>query len=58
MPLSEQEIRHIAGLAQLEIEAGDVADLTDKLGRIVEFVDQLRQVDLGRCDADGASAGY
>lgn len=46
MSLSEQEIQHIAALAQLEIDPADIADLTTKLGNIVAFVDQLRETDL------------
>ncbi len=46
MALSKDEIQHIAVLAQLEIGPSVVDEMTEKLSRIVAFVDQLQATDL------------
>jgi len=43
--LSRQNVEQIAHLARLEIGAGELDGVVEKLGRIVEFVDQLQAVD-------------
>jgi len=45
MSLSPDEVRHIAHLARLRIDDGDVDDYANNLSRIVDFVDQLGQAD-------------
>lgn len=45
MPLDLQDIHKLGELARLEIEPDEIADLTDKLARIVDFVDQLKAAD-------------
>ena len=45
MALSKQDIDYIAHLARLEVADADVADYKDKLGRIIEFIDELSQAD-------------
>ncbi len=42
--ITEQTLRHIATLAQLELAPDDAARLATQLGRIVEFVEQLQTV--------------
>ncbi len=50
MALTNADIQHIATLAQLELDAEAAAEMTDKLGRIVAFVDQLQAVDLANVE--------
>ena len=41
MSLDKDQVQHIAMLARLQIADDEVVETTDKLTRIVEFVDQL-----------------
>ena len=43
--LTRQNVEQIAHLARLEIGPGEIDSVVEKLGRIVEFVDQLQAVD-------------
>jgi len=43
--LSRQDIEYIAHLARLEVSESDVPAYVDKLGRIIEFIDELGQAD-------------
>jgi len=43
--LTRQNVEQIAHLARLEIGPDEIDSVVDKLGRIVEFVDQLQAVD-------------
>jgi aspartyl-tRNA(Asn)/glutamyl-tRNA(Gln) amidotransferase subunit C len=45
MPLSKDEVRHVAMLARLGLEAGDVDFYADQLSGILEHIDRLQQVD-------------
>lgn len=45
MKLTRQNVEHIAHLARLEIGPGEIDGVVEKLGRIVEFVDQLQAAD-------------
>jgi len=45
MPLSKDEVRHVAMLARLGLEAGDVEFYADQLSGILEHIDRLQQVD-------------
>ena len=42
MSLTKLEVQHVATLARLQLEDGEVDDVVDKLSRIVDFVDQLQ----------------
>jgi len=44
MPLSKDEVRHVAMLARLGLEAGDVEFYADQLSGILEHIDRLQQV--------------
>jgi aspartyl-tRNA(Asn)/glutamyl-tRNA(Gln) amidotransferase subunit C len=41
--LDQDQVRHIAVLARLDITDEEIPDTVDKLSRIVDFVDQLSQ---------------
>jgi aspartyl-tRNA(Asn)/glutamyl-tRNA(Gln) amidotransferase subunit C len=41
--LTREEVEHIATLARLEFEVSELPDFVEKLGSIVDFVDQLQQ---------------
>ena len=43
--LSRQDVAHIAHLARLAVSDEETADYVAKLSRIIELVDQLKQVD-------------
>ncbi|GIK34903.1 MAG: aspartyl/glutamyl-tRNA(Asn/Gln) amidotransferase subunit C [Gammaproteobacteria bacterium] len=45
MALSKEDVRHIAQLARLALSEEEAADYAAKLSRILDLVDQLRQVD-------------
>ena len=45
MTLSRQDIEYIAHLARLEVSESDVPAYVDKLGRIIDFIDELGQAD-------------
>ncbi len=47
MKLTRQDVENIAHLARLEIGAGEIDGVVEKLGRIVSFVDQLQAADTG-----------
>jgi aspartyl-tRNA(Asn)/glutamyl-tRNA(Gln) amidotransferase subunit C len=45
--LSREEIEYIAHLARLEVSEAEVPVYADKLGKIIEFIDELGQADTG-----------
>jgi len=45
MPLSKDEIRHVAMLARLGLEPGDEAYYAEQLSGILEHIDRLQQLD-------------
>lgn len=47
-PVDEDEVRRIAGLARLELEEDEVARLADELGRILDHVEELRELEPDR----------
>ena len=46
MSLTKDDVQHIANLARLQFADDELDDFVAKLARIVEFVDQLQQVDM------------
>jgi aspartyl-tRNA(Asn)/glutamyl-tRNA(Gln) amidotransferase subunit C len=44
MALSAEDVIRIGNLARLSLTPAEVVELTDKLGKIVELVDQLSEV--------------
>ena len=47
MALSKQDIEYIAHLARLEVDQGEIPDYEAKLGKIIEFIDELEKADTG-----------
>ena len=45
MPLSKDEVRHVATLARLGLEPGDEAYYAEQLSGILEHIDRLQQLD-------------
>jgi aspartyl-tRNA(Asn)/glutamyl-tRNA(Gln) amidotransferase subunit C len=45
--LSREEIEYIAHLARLKVSEAEVPVYADKLGKIIEFIDELGQADTG-----------
>ena len=45
MPLTRDQVRHVATLARLGLEPGDEEFYADQLSGILEHIDRLQQVD-------------
>jgi aspartyl-tRNA(Asn)/glutamyl-tRNA(Gln) amidotransferase subunit C len=45
MAITEQDVRHVANLAKLEFPESEIHGFTDTLGRIIEMVEMLSEVD-------------
>ena len=45
-PLTESEVRHIATLSRLQLTDKEIAMMTKELSAIVEYVNQLSEVDV------------
>jgi aspartyl-tRNA(Asn)/glutamyl-tRNA(Gln) amidotransferase subunit C len=45
MPLSKDEVRHVAMLARLGLEPGDEEFYADQLSGILQHIDRLQQLD-------------
>jgi aspartyl-tRNA(Asn)/glutamyl-tRNA(Gln) amidotransferase subunit C len=46
MTIAAEQVRHIAALAQLELTDAEVAAMQRDLGAILEYVEQLKEVDV------------
>ena len=46
MPISKKEVEHIADLARLELSDEEVEKFTKQLTSVLEYVDQLKELDL------------
>ncbi|MBU1320189.1 MAG: Asp-tRNA(Asn)/Glu-tRNA(Gln) amidotransferase subunit GatC [candidate division Zixibacteria bacterium] len=56
MAVSSEEIRHIAELAKLKLTPEEIARFQVDLSAILDYVDQLRQVDTTGVTVSGTSA--
>ena len=45
MKLTPEDIRHVAELARMEVSEADVQAYLGELGRILEYMDKLRELD-------------
>ena len=45
MALNDEDIRKIAWLARLQVDAADSAKYADELSQVLDLVDQLNQID-------------
>lgn len=52
MAVSEQDVRHVAALARLGLDAARVPSLVEELNRILEHMEVLQQVDIGAASLD------
>ncbi len=50
MPLQAEAIEKLCELARLEVTDAEMADVTGKLSRIVDLVDQLQAVDTSQTE--------
>ncbi len=46
MALTREEVRHVADLARLQLTEEEVGQFVQELGRILEYVAQLQELDL------------
>lgn len=44
--ISRNEVEHVARLARLEFEEEEIARLQQELSRIIDYINQLRELDL------------
>jgi aspartyl-tRNA(Asn)/glutamyl-tRNA(Gln) amidotransferase subunit C len=45
MKLTPRDIRHVAELARMEVSDADVSVYVDELGRILDYMDKLSELD-------------
>lgn len=45
MSISKEEVLHVAKLAKLTFNANEIDEFTEKLGNIIDMVEQLNEVD-------------
>lgn len=45
MPLNEDDVKKLAGLARIEVSEKEVKELVDDLGKILGHFDELKEVD-------------
>ena len=53
MPISPDDVRHIARLARLALSDDEVPRFTRQLGAILEYVDKLKEVDVSGVESTG-----
>ena len=56
MAITEEQVRHVAKLAKLEIAPHEIKHFTEQLGDIIDMVEQLEAVDT--TDVPVTSHGY
>ncbi|GCF94503.1 aspartyl/glutamyl-tRNA(Asn/Gln) amidotransferase subunit C [Enterococcus florum] len=45
MAISEEQVKHVAKLAKLSFSENELSGFTDQLGKIIDMVEQLSEVD-------------
>ncbi|MFC4771654.1 Asp-tRNA(Asn)/Glu-tRNA(Gln) amidotransferase subunit GatC [Enterococcus hermanniensis] len=45
MAINEEQVKHVAKLAKLSFSDDELAGFTDQLGKIIDMVEQLEEVD-------------
>ncbi len=45
MKITAREVRHVAGLARLELTPGEEREFTAQLNAVLEYMDQLNELD-------------
>ncbi|HHV62329.1 MAG TPA: Asp-tRNA(Asn)/Glu-tRNA(Gln) amidotransferase subunit GatC [Firmicutes bacterium] len=45
MPITKQDVEHVAALARLELGEEEKESLTEQLGKILEYADKLKELD-------------
>ncbi|MGK0551242.1 Asp-tRNA(Asn)/Glu-tRNA(Gln) amidotransferase subunit GatC [Enterococcus faecalis] len=45
MAISEEQVKHVANLAKLSFSPSELAEFTNQLGKIIDMVEQLEEVD-------------
>jgi aspartyl-tRNA(Asn)/glutamyl-tRNA(Gln) amidotransferase subunit C len=43
--ITREEVQYVAALARLELHDSDIQDLTQQLGRILDYIDKLTELD-------------
>lgn len=54
MPLSQEQVRHVAKLARLNLDSKEIEQFSHDLTRIIDYIDQLSEVDTSGL-GDGSS---
>ncbi|MFC2075220.1 Asp-tRNA(Asn)/Glu-tRNA(Gln) amidotransferase subunit GatC [Bdellovibrionota bacterium] len=55
--ISEEEVRYIADLARLELSGEEVKRLSDELGKIIDYINALNEVDTSSVEPTYSSLG-
>jgi aspartyl-tRNA(Asn)/glutamyl-tRNA(Gln) amidotransferase subunit C len=50
MKISESDVQYVASLAMLEVADDEKKELADQLSRIVEYVEQLNELDVSEIE--------
>ena len=58
MDVSEKQIKRIASLSKLNLEGGELKELTQDFNQILRFVDKISEVDTQDIDLGGESSVY
>jgi aspartyl-tRNA(Asn)/glutamyl-tRNA(Gln) amidotransferase subunit C len=45
MRISKKEIQHVADLARIDLESEDIEKFADQIGKILQYVETLNEVD-------------
>lgn len=57
MPITYEEIKHLAELSRLKLSEAETADLGEKLGAILDYVKQLNEVDTKKIEPTSQVSG-
>ncbi len=56
MKLSQDEVRHLAGLARLKLDEDQADKMTDEVGSIIEYVESIQKIDVTNIEPFSMSA--
>jgi len=55
--LSESDVEHVAKLAKLQLTSGEVKKFRNQLGEILEYMEQLMEVDVAMVEPTSQTTG-
>jgi aspartyl-tRNA(Asn)/glutamyl-tRNA(Gln) amidotransferase subunit C len=57
MPISKEQVAHVAGLARLKLNPDELDRFSRELSRIIDYADCLNRIDTDGVDTDVRPAG-